>query len=66
MSGTYTFDGSTLVMTFTYIEWEDLTSPIIETFQVSISNGHMVMSGRYTSNCYKGNLNEAAARLFAG
>lgn len=64
MSGTYTFDGSTLVMTFTDIEWEDLTSPIIETFQVSISNGHMVMSGRYTSNCYKGNLNEAAARLF--
>lgn len=66
LGGTYTFDGSTLVLTFTYIEWVDLTEPEIQTWQVSISNGHLVMTGNYTRNFYKGNLNEAAARLLGG
>ena len=66
MSGTYTFDGSTLVMTFTYIEWVDLTEPQVQTWQVSIRNGCMTLTSHYTRTLYSGNLNEAAARLFAG
>ena len=64
LGGTYTFDGSTLVMTFTYIEWVDLTEPEIQTWQVSIRNGCLTMTGSYTRTLYKGNLDEAAARLF--
>lgn len=63
--GTYTFDGSTLVLTYTFIEWEDITGPILETKQVTIQGGRMTMVGGYTANLRKGSFEEVAAQLFA-
>lgn len=66
MEGTYTFDGSTLILTYTFIEWEDITSPVVETKWVTIHNGRMEMTDSYyTAVMYRGTIEEVAHRLFA-
>ena len=59
--GTYTFDGSTLTLTYTWIEWEDSAGlPYTVSHQIRI-NGDTISWG--TNTLYKGERLEVAKRL---
>lgn len=61
MSGTYTFDGSTLALTYTMIEYDDSTElPFTQTHQISISNDEIQWGDKVL---YKGSMLEVAQKL---
>ena len=66
--GNFSFDGKTLTLNYTFVEWEDNFKPYTESYPASVEGNRLFLLSENSpsGHLYKGSLEEVADRLMKG